>query len=254
MSGGGAGIGRRGGLAAVDTQDDQVGGSWEYFRYGGSGRTYVWGNTVPGSFVPLVNTLINTAGSEDVLRAYPQIFPRAGIIGDMGWFNPVVYAGGGGELRFGVYSDNNGVPGTLLFDSGAFTSWPDPAFPTTRWRKATANLQVDDMTVLWLAWIYNATLRAAGQRVWTMNSQVVPALLGYFDPEVVETGDSAGAGPRIPGSASAQIGWRAPQAYGALPLAFPTTGRVAIAMNNSTLEPTSLDGNVLAVSYKFTLT
>ena len=251
MSGGSAGLGRRGGNSATDEQADATGGSWEFLRYNHANRVHLWGATLTATFTPLVNTILNTAGSADILRAHPRIFPRGGIIGRMGWFNPIVYAGGGGELRFGIYSDADGVPDQLLFDSGAFDSWPDPAFPTTRWRRADAGVSVEPMTVLWGAWIFNDALRAAGQRVWTVNSNVAPGLLGYFDPEAVETGDSAGAGPRVPGSASAQIGWKAPQAYGPLPATFPSTGRVALAMNNSTLEPTSLDGNMLGLFYKW---
>lgn len=254
MSGGSAGLGRRGGNSATDEQEDSTGGSWEYFRYSSNNRVYLWGATLTGTSTPVVNTLLSTAApaGPDVLRAHPQIFPRGGTIGRMGWFNPIAYAGGGGELRFGIYSDASGAPDSLLFDSGAFTSWPDPAFPNTRWRAANVNLAVDAMTVLWAAWIYNDALRAASQRVYTVASNVSPGLLGYFDPEAVEPGDSAGAGPRVPGTASAQTGWRVPQAYGALPTTFPVPSRTAIAMNNGTLEASTLDGNLLGLFYKWT--
>jgi hypothetical protein len=254
VSGGSAGGGRRGGNSASDEQEDSTGGSWELFRYGGASRTYVWGYTLTSQLTPVTSTLLSTAAPNgpDNLRAHPQIFPRGGVIGRMGWFNPVVYGGGGGELRFGIYSDASGAPDQLLFDSGAFTSWPDPAFTNTRWRAVNVNLQVEAMSVLWAAWIYNDALRAASQRVWTISSNTAPGLLGFLDPEVLEPGDSVGAGPRIPGTASCVVGCRVPQAYGALPTTFPSLNRVSTCMNNSTLEPSTLDGNLLCLSYKFT--
>lgn len=252
MSGGSAGLGRRGGDSAKDTQADNIGGSWEYFRERAD-RVYLWGQTPPGSNVGLSATALSTAGGGDIIRAYPHIFPRGGTIGNIGWFNPVVHGGGGAALRFGIYSDADGAPDALLFDSGSFTSWPDPAgSPSDRWRKVSAALAVDPMTILWLAWVYNDAMRTTAQSVHTWNSNEMSGMLGYFDPNVVETGDSAGAGPRIPGTASAHIGWRATLAFGALPATFPTANRRAIAMNNATLEPTTLDGRVLGVAFKWT--
>lgn len=255
MSGGSAGTGRRGGNSATDEEPDEIGGSWEYFRQR-TDRIYLWGQTPPGSNVGLTATNLSTVAPNgaDQLRAYPHIFPRAGTIGRIGWFNPLVYAGGGGALRFGIYSDAGGVPDTLLFASSEFTSWPDPAgAPTQRWRRNDAALAVEAMSVLWLAWLYNDALRVAVQQVYTWNSNEAAGLHGYFDPEVVETGDSAGAGPRIPGSASAQLGWRAAYPYAALPTTFPNAAtRRATAMNNATLEPSTLDGRVFAAAFKWT--
>lgn len=254
MSGGPAGTGRRGGPAAKEANEDNIGGSWEYFRQL-AGRVYLWGQTGPGSNVGLGATAISTVAPNgpDNLRAMPHIFPRGGTIGRMGWWNPLVYAGGGGALRFGIYSDVNGVPGELLYDSGSFTSWPDPAgAPTQRWRAVDVGLAVDPMSVLWAAWNYNDALRAAAQQVYTWNSNEASGMLGYFDPEVVETLDSAGAGPRIPTSASAHIGYRVPQAFGAMPSSFPTTNRRAVAMNNATLEPSTMDGRVFGIGFKWT--
>lgn len=253
--GGRAGVGGRGGPAAKEGGPDAIGGSWEYFRER-SDRVFMWGQTGPGSNVGISSTALSTAdpNGPNNLRAYPHIFPRGGTIGRMGWFNPIVYGGGGGALRFGIYSDNgNGFPDQLVVDSGAFTSWPDPAgAQLQRWRAFNANVAVEPMSVLWLAWIYNDALRAAGQSVYTWNTNEMSGMLGYFDPEVVEPNDNAGAGGRIPGTASAHIGWRVPQAYGPLPQTFPSANSRAIAMNNATLEPSTLDGRVFATAFKWT--
>lgn len=255
MSGGAGGKFSRGGPGAKDGRPDLIGGDFTYLRGLRSGRVNVWGRSFPSSNTEQSGVLLSTAGTgPDMLRAIPHFFPRAGLLGNTGWFNTLAYAGGGGALHFGIYADNGvGFPAELLWASAEFTSWADPVLDTS-WRKGNPNLTIEAMTLYWIAWEYNDALRLAGQRVSCWNATESDHILGYFDPDTLETGDNPGAVPdgRPPGNASQHIGWRVPHTYGALPSSFPTTNARAVAVNNGTLEPTTLSNNVASFAYVFT--
>lgn len=228
MSGGSAGLGRRGGNAATDEQEDEIGGDYDFFR--GTLSRHIWGIRSLQSRHAVTMGVLTGAGSGDRLRAYPQIFPRGGTIGRIGWFNNIAATGAEGfGVRFGIYSNSEdnrtAVPDSLLWDSGTQSSWPagNGGANANSWRDVNAALPVEAGSVLWLAFFYNAALQnnAVGMQ---MSKYQGPesdccALLGFTDPEIIVSGDGQ---YRMPSAQSNWYGYRVDQTFGALPSTFPS--------------------------------
>lgn len=239
MSGGGAGAGRRGGMAAADSVASDPGGSWDYFK--SAGGIHIWGRQAPGGAATslVVNTNPSAVGGHDMLRAYPHVFPRRGSIREMGWFNDGgMAAAAGARIRWMIYSDGGGQgevtqPANLLFDSGEQPSWPDSGgFPHDQWQQTDVGLQVEPMTCLWMAFFYNSNFRLNSGSLYAWPAtQAPPGILGYYYPETIPPGDTQ---YRIPvNNTGFRIGWRHEQPYGTPPISFPTT----------TLRPLDAAGN-----------
>lgn len=226
MPAGGAQLGAGTQLAKPLNFED-TGASWETFKKTGS--IYTWGRQENSPTSTNLITATTANPGEDFLRTIPHVFPVRGTIGQIGWFNGIVNAGGP-QFRFGIYDSDPDtlIPANLLFDSGAQTSWPDPAgTPSDQWRKVTADLDVEPGTVLHVAWFYNAAFRTGLQRVWTYAASSVGGILGHLDPNVQQSDGQY----RVMGSAYAQskiVGYRHAQTFGALPSVFPTSSLVTV--------------------------
>lgn len=250
IRGGLAGKGARGGRGAIDSLGDGIGTPNEYWRR--AAGTYLWAMSKGGANSSQNSTLLNSAtNGHDMLRAYPQVFPRKGTIGSIGWFNPIVYAGlpNAGAIRFGIYAHNDSAfrPAELLFDSGSFLTWPDPSgVPSDKWRQVVAGLSVRADTLLWVAWFYNDGIRADSQRIYTWAATETTTLMGFLDPETLHSPDTQ---YRLPDSTGKIVGLRHAQAFGAMPSSFPTTSIIPICESNSLLEPTTLSGQIPAFAY-----
>ena len=200
----------------------------------------LWGCTVvrpsTGFVAFSVGAPPSGAGKEDRIRTVPHFFGRAGRITTMGCF-PNGSSVGAAGFRWAIYSDNNGEPDTLLFDSGAITTWNDSGGGANNvWKILTANLDVEAMTIYHLVWKVNAAFVSGSYTFQRYDADQGPNLLGYWPANVVP-----------PFSGSFQVspsglkinGWRVDHAFAtAYPTTFPTGGSYQ-AMCQASADPGS---------------
>lgn len=214
------------------------GGSDDSF-FRASGGFFIWGlRSMQARHAQTMGS--HGAGTADRLRAYPQPFTRGGVIERMGWFNLASATGAEGYgFRWGIYANSNGnkvqLPGELLFDSGTYSSWPNGngGANADSWRDVPVSLSVEAGSVLWLAWMVNATLAASAQQMarWqAIEGDYCQLVLGFQNPEVIIAGDTQ---YRMPATQSNMYGRRVDQAFGAMPATFP---------GGATLNPIGGDG------------
>jgi hypothetical protein len=250
MRGGIGGQGARGGKGAIDTAAAaDPGGSSEYFRGRRALNGYLWGANSPFATLAVGNLGV---GGEDKIRTIPHWFGRAGTIGRMGWW-PNTQSGGGAEFRWAIYSDNNGAPDTLLYDSGAQTSWWVGGHSgVVSWKHTTLNLDVEAMTLYHLAWKVNAAFRTANISVSYFPTDQAPNILGYMPGDVLGVHFATYPTASNLGN-QRQNGWRVDHAFAtAYPTTFPSSPNYVPYHALSFTGDGAMETKHLTFTYEFT--